>query len=83
MNGSDFATCHKWMNGLEDATCLTCPIAHARDTDKSGSLKKKYLLFQKKDFCRRIEFWVSDISVYVKSQHFNVEFWRKILGVGW
>ena len=37
------------MNGSEDATCLTYPIAHARDTDNSGSLKKKYLLFQKKD----------------------------------
>ncbi len=37
------------MNGSEDATCLTYPIAHARDIDKSGSLKKKYLLFQKKD----------------------------------
>ena len=37
------------MNGLEDTTCLTYPIAHAKDTDKSGSLKKKYLLFQKKD----------------------------------
>jgi hypothetical protein len=37
------------MNGSEDATCLTYPIAHARDTDKSGSLKKIYLLFQKKD----------------------------------
>jgi hypothetical protein len=36
------------MNGSEDATCLTYPIVHARDTDKSGSLKKKYLLFQKK-----------------------------------
>ena len=37
------------MNGLEDVTCLTYPIAHTRDTDKSGSLKKKYLPFQKKD----------------------------------
>jgi hypothetical protein len=37
------------MNGSEDATCLTYLITHARDTDKSGSLKKKYLLFQKKD----------------------------------
>ena len=37
------------MNGLENATCLIYPIAHARDTDKSGSLKKKYLIFQKKD----------------------------------
>ena len=37
------------MNGSEDATYLTYPIAHARDTNKSGSLKKKNLLFQKKD----------------------------------
>ena len=37
------------MNSSKDAMCLTYPIAHTRDTDKSGSLKKKYLLFQKKD----------------------------------
>ena len=37
------------MNGSEDVTCLTYTIGHPRDTDKSGSLKKKYLLFQKKD----------------------------------
>ena len=38
------------MNGLEDATCLTCPIAHARDTDRSGSLKKNICFFRKKIF---------------------------------
>jgi hypothetical protein len=37
------------MNGSEDATCLTYPITHAIDTDKSGSLKKKISAFQKKD----------------------------------
>ena len=71
------------MNGSEDATCLTYPIAHARDTDKSRSLKKKISAFSEKRSCRLIEFWVSDISVYIKSRDFNVEFWRKISGVGW
>ena len=37
------------MNGSEDATCLTYPIVHARDTDKSGSLKKMISTFQKED----------------------------------
>jgi hypothetical protein len=36
------------MNGSEDATCLTYPTAHARDTDKSGSLKKNICFFRKK-----------------------------------
>ena len=70
------------MNGSEDVTCLTYLIAHARDTNKSGSLKKKSA-FSEKRSCWLIEFWVSDISVYVKSRDFNVEFWRKISGVGW
>ena len=38
------------MNGSDFATCLTCPIAHARDTDKSGSLKKNICFFRKKIF---------------------------------
>ena len=37
------------MNGSEDATCLSYPIAHARDTDNSGSLKKKSAFSEKKD----------------------------------
>ena len=43
------------MNDSEDATCLTYPIVHARDTDKSGSLKKIFAFLEKKS-CRRIEF---------------------------
>ena len=37
------------MNGSEDAMCLTYPIAHARDTDNLGSLKKNICFFRKKD----------------------------------
>ena len=35
------------MNDSEDATCLTYPIAHARDTDNSRSLKKNICFFIK------------------------------------
>jgi hypothetical protein len=37
------------MKGSDFAMCQTYPITHTIDTDKSGSLKKKILLFQKTD----------------------------------
>jgi hypothetical protein len=37
------------MNGVEGATCLTYPIAHARDTNDSGSLKNDRCFFQKEN----------------------------------
>jgi hypothetical protein len=37
------------MKGSDFAMCQTYPITHAIDTDKSGNLKKKILLFQKTD----------------------------------
>jgi hypothetical protein len=61
------------MKGSDFAMCQTYPITHAIDTDKSGSLKK-ISAFSENRSCRRIEFRVSDISVYVKSRDLNVEF---------
>ena len=37
------------MNGVEGAMCLTYPIAHARDTDDSGSLKNDKCFYQKEN----------------------------------
>jgi hypothetical protein len=37
------------MKGSDFAMCQTYPITHAIDTDKSGSLKKNFCFFRKKD----------------------------------